>query len=270
MSEKIKNYIGIAVIIAVLLFALAYLRYVDSYAKNVEPASFRSFTVTGEGKAVAIPDVAQFTFSVITEGGKKIADLQKENTDKTNKIIEFLKKLGVEAKDIKTINYSVDPKYQYYSCPPVIYQEGGAQSSPRPCPPPEISGYTISQTVSVKVRNFDKSGEILAGVVENGANSVSQLNFTIDDRSAVEQEAREEALSRAKEKAVATAKAGGFKLGRLLTIEEGSAPYPIPYESYGYGGASPLVADKAALPPPTLEPGSQEITVTVSLKYEIQ
>ncbi len=268
MSEKIKNYLGIAVILAVLLFALSYLRYVDSYGKSFDPSSRRSFAVTGEGRAVAVPDIAEFTFSVITEG-KNIGELQKQNTEKVNKIIEFLKQNSVEAKDIKTTAYNVSPQYEYFSCPPVIYQEGNLQAEPRPCPAPRISGYTINQTVSVKVRDLNKTGELLAGSVDKGANSVSQLTFTVDDRSAIEQEAREEAITKAKEKALATASAGGFSLGQLLSIDEGiPTPYPQPYYSDGGfgGGAS---AEKSYVPP-VLEPGSQEIMVSVTLRYEIQ
>ena len=82
MSESIKNYLGIAVAAILLVFAYAAISYVNSYSQSIEPSAFRSFTVSGEGKITAIPDVAQFNFSVITEGGKDIAKLQKENTEK--------------------------------------------------------------------------------------------------------------------------------------------------------------------------------------------
>ena len=62
--------------------------------------------------------MAQFTFNIITEGGKDISKIQKENTDKANKAISFIKSKGVEAKDIKTQNYNLEPRYQYYSCNP--------------------------------------------------------------------------------------------------------------------------------------------------------
>lgn len=269
MSEKVKNLLGAAIIIGVLVAAGAAVGYVKYYGKSIEPSSFRSFSVTGEGKAVAIPDIAEFTFSVITEGNKKLPDLQKENTEKTNKIIEFLKEQGIDSKDIKTVNYYVNPRYGYFNCPQPVYEPQNPESqSPRPCPPPEIDGYTISQTVSVKIRNFDKTGEVLAGAVERGANSVSQLSFTIDDRTKVEQEARAEAIRKAREKAEATAQAGGFRLGRLLSIDENFGPYPY-YNQYSRlesGGALP----EKALPPVAVEPGSQEIIVNLVLRFEIE
>ncbi len=260
MDEKIKIHYGLkwALVAILAVFAYASLSYVNTYSKSIEPSAFRSFSVSGEGKVVAIPDVVQFTFSVITEGGMDLANLQAENTGKTNKIIDFIKSQGVEDKDIKTESYNVQPRYQYYQCNRIFIEDGAD-----PCPPAEIVGYTISQTVLVKARDFSKVGEFLAGAVENGANSVSQLSFTIDDRNAIENQAREQAIKKAKEKAKSIAEAGGFRLGRLLSIEEGGfTPYPVfrTMEAVGDAGA------KA----PIIEPGSNEITSNVVLKYEIK
>lgn len=255
MSNRIKNYLGVAAIIAMFMLAFAAWNYADSYSKSIQPSSFRSFSVSGEGKITTIPDVAQFTFSVITQGGKEIGKLQGENTEKVNKAIEFVKSNGVEAKDIKTQNYNLEPRYQYYSCP----KEGG------PCPPPDIVGYTVTQTVLVKIRNFDKIGDILSGVIKNGANEVSQLSFTIDDPTKLEDQARAEAIEKAKEKAKSVAKAGGFRIGRLLSIEEGGY-YPKAMPLYGLRTETV----SAGAPAPTIEPGSQEVTINVTLKYEIQ
>lgn len=255
--DKPKIYLGTALVVAVFLFAVGYLCYVNVYSKSIQPSSYRSFSVSGEGEVTAIPDIAQFTFSVITQGGKDIAALQKENTEKTNKAINFLKAQNVEAKDIKTANYNLEPRYQYYEC---RYPE----SSVNPCPPAEIVGYTITQTVSVKIRDFGKIGTIVSGVVENGANSVSQLSFTIDDPTAIESQARAEAIAQARQKAELVAKAGGFQVGRLISIEEGYTPI------YGYGMGGATKAEYAAVPAPTIEPGSQEVTVNVTLRYEIK
>ncbi|MBI4094576.1 MAG: SIMPL domain-containing protein [Candidatus Liptonbacteria bacterium] len=210
----------------------------------------------GEGKVVAVPDVARFTFSTITQGGLDIAALQAENTSKVNKAIAFVKSNGVDAKDIRTESFNLEPRYQYFSCP----RTGG------PCPPPEIVGYTARQTVSIKVRDFAKIGALLSGVVENGANSVSQLSFTIDDPFAVENEARAEAIAKAQEKAKAVARAAGFRIGRLISVDEGYTPIFRTFdkaEALGFGGAAPAAA-------PSIEPGSQEVMVTVTLRYEIQ
>lgn len=277
MNENIKNYLGYALILAIVVGSFSVISYVRTYSDSIEPGTYRSFNVSGEGKVVAVPDVAEFSFSVITQGGKDLGALQKDNTQKVNKVIEFIKSKGVEAKDIKTENYSVDPRYQNYTCKPVIMVpepaigESSASSViypvDRACPPPDIVGYNISQSVSVKVRDFTKIGELLSGVVSNGANSVSQLSFVIDDQTELRNKARAEAIAKAQAQAENTARAAGFRLGRLLSIDEGYN-YPVyrAMEAYGKGG------DVAAMPAPapSIEPGSQDIVVTVNLRYEIR
>lgn len=263
MDIKTKNYLTYAIILTLAIFSYAVVIYVKSYSKSIEPSSFRSFSANGEGKAVSIPDVAQFTFNIITEGGKDISKIQKENTDKANKAISFIKSKGVEAKDIKTQNYNLEPRYQYYSCNPRTLDS----IEVKPCPPPEIVGYTINQSVLVKIRDFAKIGDIMGGVVESGANSVSQLSFSIDDLAAIKNQAREEAIKKAKESAKLIAKAGGFEIGRLLSIEEnGSTPN---YYGYGMGGGGMAIKSESFVSP-AIEAGSQEITVNVNLRYEIE
>ena len=262
MSNRIKDLIGVAAIGGVVVFAYAAWVYVDAFSKSIQPSSFRSFSVSSEGEVVAIPDVAQFTFQVITQGGVDIANLQTQNVEKTNSAIAFVKSQGVQDKDVKTQNFSLDPRYQYYNCSP---RPLGVEVAP--CPPPEIVGYTVTQTVLVKVRDFAKIGAIVSGVVDNGANSVSQLSFTIDNPDKIESDARAQAIQKAKEKAEAVAKAGGFSVGRLLSIQEGGGPiyYPLYDQAleYGKGGAVP------SAPAPTIEPGSQEVKIFVTLVYEI-
>ena len=259
MDKKIKNYFGIGALVSMFILAISSLLFASIYSKSIEPSSYRSFSVSGEGKITAIPDVAQFTFSVITEGGKDIASLQQENTQKANRAIALLKNNGVEDKDIKTASYNLQPRYQYFSCPV------GKNSSAKPCPPAEIVGYSISQTVSVKIRNFEKAGEILSGVVQSEVNSVSELSFTIDDKTEIENQARQEAIAVAIKKAESIAQAGNFNLGKILSINENSSP--VFYRAVKSFGMS---AGEDAAISPTIEPGSQEITISVTISYEIR
>lgn len=251
MDQKIKNYLGIAIIGALVMGAYGILSFVRSYESVTETSSF---SANAEGKVVAIPDIAQFSFSVVTQGGKNLQDTQIENTDKANAVISFVKSKGVDPKDISTQTYNVEPRYQYFDC-------SGRQSIV--CPPYEIVGYTIAQSVLVKVRDFNAIGDLLSGVVANGANTVSQLNFTVEDPSELQNQAREKAITKAKDKAKSIAKAGGFKLGKLRSISEGSY-YPVPMfstmEAKGGAGA----------PSPTVEPGSYDVTVNITLTYEIR
>lgn len=254
MDTKIRNYLGIALAVAVLVTALSALNFSYSYSRSVDPLTAPNIRVTGEGKAVAVPDIAQFSFSVIAEGSN-IQQIQEENAKKINQAIDYLKSEGVAKEDIETKSYDLQPRYEYSNCSPM----GGV------CPPPRIAGYTLSQTVAVKLRDFDKTGSILAGVVAKGANSISQLFFTVDDKTKVESEARAKAIAQAKVKAQAAAQAADVKLGRLLSVSE-FASYPSPgFEGMGMGGA-----ERAITLTPQIEPGAEEITITVDLVYEIR
>jgi uncharacterized protein YggE len=258
MNPKIKDVLGGAAVIALVAFAYAGVLY----AKSVQPNAYRDFTVSADSKVVAVPDVAMFTFSVISEGGKDLKSLQKDNTDRTNKVIDFLKENKIDAKDIKTEGYDVSPRYQSYSCSSSVNGMGSV------CPPATIVGYTITQTVSVKARDFSKVGDALGGVVDKGANNVSSLSFTIDDPDKLQGQAREEAIAKAKDKAEAIAKAGGFHLGKLVAIDEGSSP--IYYDKVGYGMGADARLESQTSAAPAVEPGSQDVSITVTLRYEIR
>ena len=173
-----------------------------------------------------------------------------------NAALAYVKQQGIDKKDITTTQYSIQPQYESIAC---VYGSG------KPCPPARIVAYTIQQSAHIKIRDFKTISTLLSGVVTNGANSVSSLSFSIDDATAVENEAREKAIEKAQEKAEAIADAAGFDLGRLIEISENVAsPYnpPMMYdrlnEAKAVGGAMP-----------TIEAGSQEVNVNVVLKYEI-
>src|SRR3989344_5291754 len=245
MTNEIKNLVKAGLF---FLFIIAVFWYVSVYSRSVVPE--RSFSVSGEGKVVAVPDIAEISVGVLTEGGKDLSALQKQNTDKINRFISYLKEEGIDQKDIKTEYYNISPRYQYFSCPTVPL---GLEM--RVCPPAEIIGYSINQNVSVRIRDLGKVGGILSGAVERGANNVSGPNFTIDDPVGLQNEAREKAIKGAREKAVSMSKAGRFRLGKLISIQEGFSGPPIIYGR--------LEAKSSA--GPSIEPGSQEIQATVTL-----
>ncbi|MCK5590424.1 MAG: SIMPL domain-containing protein, partial [Candidatus Pacebacteria bacterium] len=201
----------------------------------------------------------QFSFTVISEGGTDLSLLQADNAKKIEAVTDFVKKEGVDDKDIKTTAYSVSPRYTI--CYP--YKEPSGV-----CPPREIVGYTVRQSTQVKIRDFDTIGDILGGVVTKGANSVSQLSFNIDDETILQAEAREEAIKKADQKAKEIAKAGGFRVGKVLGISEGYvSPYRTKYD-YTYGMSAEFAESDSFAP--TIEAGSQEVSVTVTLVYEIK
>lgn len=244
---------------ALALGAISTLWYVSAYARSLRPESgWNTFTVSAEGRATGVPDVSRFSFSVTTEGNGAITAAQEQNTKKMNDITAYLSEQGVGKEDVKTTSYNVSPRYQYFPC------DGRGV-----CRPAEITGYTISQTVEVKVRDLEKSGEIVAGAVSRGANGVSGPSFVVDDPTEVQDEARAEAIAKARKKAETIAEQGGFALGKLLSISEdgGGVGNPIPFYSEKGGGMDMSIAQSSA---PAFEPGSQEVMVNVSLTYAIR
>ncbi len=268
MNTSIRNYLGVALILATLALGGAGLAYVSYYHASIDDTTQRVFSASGDGKAVAVPDVAEFSMSVISQGGKDIGSLLTTNTDKVNQAIAFVKGQGVDEKDIQTSGFNVDPRYQYYSCPSPISPIGNTVQT---CPPADIVGYTVTQTVDVKIRDFTKIGAILSGVVGAGANSVSSLSFMVDDPTKVQAEAREQAIAKAKEKAQEVAAAAGFTLGKLIGVDEGWSQPPVVYSmDKSYAPLAMGGSGAVATPAPTIEPGSQEVQVTVTLRYAIE
>jgi uncharacterized protein YggE len=262
MNPKIKDILGWGAVAAIAIFIIGTLQFTSAYSRSVVPSA--SFAVTGESRVTVVPDVAQFSFGIVTEGGKDISALKKDNTAKANAAIDYVKSQGIDPKDIETQNYNISPRYQNFSCPPVVYSAGSAASSP--CPPSQIVGYTINQNITVKVKDFDKIGEIISGVTERGANNVSDLSFTVKDRDKAENEARGKAIAKAKEKAKELAKAGNFRLGRIVSIQESSYA-PSPYNRvYGMGGAEAMDVKSIA---PSIQPGSDEIVSQMTITYAI-
>jgi len=202
---------------------------------------------TGEGKVYSNPDTAFIDFSVVTQG-TDISNVQDSNTKKMNKVIDFLKSFGIEDKDIKTTNYGLYPQYTY---------ENNQI--------PQIMGYQITQTLSVKIRKTDTIGDILKKGVTMGINQVNSLYFGIENDEQLKEQARQLAIADAKKKADVMASQIGIKLGKIVGFSENTSGYPVPvmYDAkasgMGGGGSSPNV-----------QTGENEITLSVTIIYEIK
>ena len=207
-----------------------------------------SINITGEGKVVAVPDIAKIQLGLQTED-KSVAKAQKDNTEKMNAVIEKLKKdFSIDGKDIQTANYSIYPQYDWTDNRQIL------------------RAYQVSQSVNVKIRDLSKISEILNIVGQAGLNQVGGLSFDVDEPENLKQQARELAIKNAKEKAEALAKIAGVNLGRIISFSEYSDNSgPIPYDSYALKGVG--VGGSAAAP--EIASGSTEITVTANVEYEI-
>lgn len=211
--------------------------------------SSRTITVSGEGKTSIAPDLATISFSVISQGSSAV-DIQKINTTKINRAITFVKDHGIKDTDIKTTGYNLYPSYRY--------DKNNGQSS--------ISGYEITQTVTVKIRDLSTIGTIIGGLPTAGINQIGSLNYSIENPEAQRAQARVQAFARARDKAREMAAENGVSLLRVLTFSEftGGNPGPIFYAAMEKG------MDSATAPAPNIETGSQEVTIDVSVTYEIR
>jgi len=210
----------------------------------------REISVDAEGKAYVLPDVAEITLGVTTEA--KTSDVAiADNTKKMNAVIEAIAKFNIEKKDIQTTGYYLNTRYNWTE------SQGSVQD-----------GYTLNQTILVKVRDFAKVGDILAATTKAGANVVSGVNFTNDDLEKAKTEARAIAIEKAKEKAKAIAEQAGLKIGKMVNYYEYMTS---PYDYYGKGGMYMAegggVSESAA---PVIEPGQKEVALTVTLTYKLK
>ncbi|MBI4160270.1 SIMPL domain-containing protein [Candidatus Wolfebacteria bacterium] len=259
---RVKN-LSVAGFLGVLALVIAWSAFwgpVRRLSDSFSPA--RVFTVSAEGKVTAAPDTAQISFSVVTEG-REPENVAEENNKKMNRAIAFLKESGVREGDMRTTQYHLASRYSIE--PPPIYPDG------RPVPnarKPILLGYTLTQSVSVKIRNIDKEisrvGEIIGGLPGTGVNQTGEISFIVDDEERYLADARMLAIDKAKAKAEKMAKASGIRMGRIITM--GEIMGIVPFYASSYSGLRSAMESSA----PSIEPGTRELTVQVSITYEIR
>lgn len=223
------------------------------------PAS-NTVSVSGQGEVFAVPDTGEFMVTV-REEAETVEFAQTEATKKINAVIDYLKGAGVEEKDIKTVSYNVNPKYEWLQ----------GQCVNGYCPPgkQDLIGFEVSQSLSVKVRDTKKAGELLSGVGGKGASEVSGLSFTIDDEDALRAEARTMAIEEAQQKAEELASQLGVSIVRVVGFYEEAGGYPMPF-AYGKGGDVMMAAESRVAVAPELPTGENKITSNVNITFEIR
>lgn len=237
-------------IISILVFFLSLF----AYTKLVGPLPFTvtstttqktdTFTVTGEGKTVVIPNMARISVGV-QSAGKTVKDTQRDMNAKIQAVSSSIKGLGIDEKDIKTTNYSLYPLYDY---------NGNTQ---------KITGYQANSTLSITIHDIEKTNDVVDSATHAGANTVSGLTFDLADKTQALSEAREKAVSEAKKKAQEAAKIAGFRLGKIINYTESEAhsrqPMPV------------MAMEKADVSQTTqIEAGSSEIQLAVTLSYQLE
>lgn len=258
MFDKMKDYkCGhrlVKPLLAILLLALSML--VIFKIRNVAreygyigraPLSQYTITIDGEGKVTATPDVAVVSMGVQSDAAT-VKAAQADNSKKMNDIVAAIKNAGVKDADIQTTNYNIYPKYSY--------DKNTGTSN--------IMGYTVSQSVTVKVRNLDSVGGILFKAGELGANQVGGVQFTVDNPENLKVQAREKAIDNARTKANVLFDKLGLRPGRIVSFSESGPASPPIYmkeAAYGIGGGAPET---------NIQSGNLDVVVDVSLTFEIK
>jgi uncharacterized protein len=248
MNSVKKAPRALIMVVLVLLSLFLLTRTVREIKEGKSFAPRDTISVSGEGSLFSRPDIGQVTITVskedITAEGAQV-----EATRAINSVVDFLKANHIDEGDIKTTNYSINPRYDY------LRDEGRI-----------LRGWTVTQNLVVKIRDLDSVGKILSGATGNGANQIGGLTFTFDDPDALQEEARSMAIDDAKEKAEVLADDLGVNLKRIVSFSESGGRPPV----YFRAEALDVSIGSSAAPAPNIPVGENEIKSTVTIVYEIR
>ena len=241
---KTKSILIAAVFVLALLVSACGPTTVNQAAQP----PLRTLSAAGTGTAYLTPDIAYVYLGVHTEK-LTAAEAVAENNTQTETVIQALTDFGIDAKDIRTTNFSIWPMDKY---------------DPASGMPTGEKTYAVDNTVYVTVRDLETLGDLLDTVVQAGANTVQSIQFDVADKDEALKTARADAVKDATEKAQELAAAAGVELGELQSVSfPDSQNYPI-FDGRGGGGGA---AEAATVP---IQPGQLTFTVTVNVSYEIK
>ena len=203
----------------------------------------RTVTVSAEASVEVKPDAASIMGGVSSEADTARAALD-ANTKSMSNLIDGLRAAGIEAKDIRTSNFSVQPRYE-------SRRDGG---------PSELVGYRVENAVTVLVRDLPKLGEILDLMVSLGANQMQGMSFVVSDADARKDDARRQAIANALGRAKLYAAAAGAEVGEVVNIAEDVSD----------GGPRPLYRAATMAQAVPVEPGQQSLEARVTVTWKLK
>jgi len=203
--------------------------------------------VSGTGKVTAVPDVAILSLGVEAQE-KTVKAAQSEASSAMNAVGDALKTNGVADKDIQT---------QWYSISPVTKWDDKTNEQ-------ITTGYSVTNMVTIKIRDITKAGTIIDAVADAGGNltRINGISFTMNDPTAYNNQAREKAMQDAAAKAEQMATLAGITLGKPIYISETNSYIPTPYYLKDYAAGSSAST--------LISAGELDITLTVQVGYAIE
>ena len=231
--------------LAPALALLASLLPIQAPDARADQPDKRTISLSATGTVKTAPDKVDITTGVTTEG-QTARDALDKNTDAMAEVVEGLKGAGIAPRDIQTTDFSVSPIYE----------------RKKPDEAAFITGYRVTNSVLISVRDPGKLGEILDRVVTLGANQIGSISFGVAEPESLKDEARKEAMRNAIADAKLYAAAAGVELGPVLTIIEEDGPVPLPR----YAGAPALEMAKDV----PIEAGTTAIEVRLRVTWELR
>jgi uncharacterized protein YggE len=239
-----------------LLGAASAPAFAEQGPAPVVEAGHTLLTVNADGKSTRTPDLAVFTAGVASDAPTASSALA-ANSRNMAAVVAALKQAGIADRDIQTSNLNLDPVY----APPKRLPDGSYEPGPQ-----KIAGYRVNNTVTVRQRKLDEYGKVIDTLVSAGANQVNGPSFTMDSPDAALDEARADAVAKAKARAALYARAAGLHVVRIVSISEGGGASPV--QPVMYRRVAMAATAPAAAPPP-VEAGELELGASVTVQFEL-
>jgi len=205
-----------------------------------------AIVVTGTGTVSVVPDVAELRLGVAV-ARPTVEAARAEAATVMDSILAAVAAAGVSSRDVRTTLLSVQPRYDY--------RDGQA---------PFLTGYELTNTVDVTIRDSAAVADVIDGTLRAGATSMDGLTFRVADPAPAEREARIRAVAAARGRADVLAEAAGLTIVGVTDIVEGSAVVP---PGPRFKAERMLMAADAATP---VEAGSSDVAVTVTVSYRVR
>ena len=225
------------------LLILSVLFISMSYGQEVKQVP--QINVSGEGKVKVIPDQATIAVTVETKGNNA-KDVKKQNDEKIDAVLKFIKKMNLAPADYKTQRVSLNPQYDYEK---------------------KKHSYNATQTIEILLRDLSKYDELMEGLVNEGINRIDNVTFQSSKLAQYQSEARKLAMKEAKLKAEDYVSVLGQKVGRAMTISDNSQTY---YPQPMYAAMKTMERSDADTPRETLAVGEINITANVSVSFILE
>jgi len=207
--------------------------------------------VSGQGKVTVKPDIATLSLGISAQAST-VQEALAQGSSAMDRVMKALTDNGIEDKDIQTQYFNINPQYRF---------DNATQQS-------TISGYQVSNIITVKIRAIDNTGRIIDAVAAGGGDNtrVNGVSFSVDQPEKFYSQARSAAMNDAKAKAENLADLAKVGLGKAIYITESSGsqqPIPLVPPVRGETGGS-------ATPGTSISPGQTDIILYVQVAYSIE